>query len=206
MGSHDAMKNRVLVIDIETQNTFDEVGGRDHLADLRVSVVGVYDSATDDYYCLEEKELGTLQNHLIDASLVIGFNHLGFDLPVLQSYFSIDVTSLPCLDLMADIQKRIGHRVSLDSLAQATLGLGKTGHGLDAIRYFREGKIKELKEYCLNDVKVTRDVYEFGVKHGRVFYLSKVGGEKKEVAVDWGVTAPQIMKQVVSTPAQYKLF
>jgi len=173
-----------LVIDLETQKTFDEVGGRNY-QDLLISVLGAYRYDEDRYDCYLEGELHRLENLLIDSPLVIGFNIRKFDFPVLQRYVKLDTSKLPILDLMEDITNRLGHRVSLDSVAQATLNVGKTGHGLDAIDYFREGKWDLLKSYCLNDVKITRDVYEYGLKHGHVFYLTRDGSDRKSVKVEW---------------------
>ena len=170
------MTDRRVVLDLETKKTFDEVGGRDRMDQLGITVVGVYQYATNEYLTFEESELGQLQNLLIDASLIIGFNHIGFDLPVMQPYLSVDVKNLPVFDIMADFQKRMGHRIGLDSIAKATLGIGKTGHGLDAIRFYREGKIRELKEYCLNDVKVTK---KFLITVSRV--------KKSSIIPKWGI-------------------
>ena len=197
--------DRRLVLDLETKKTFDEVGGRDRMDQLGVTVVGVYHYATNEYLTYEEKEMGQLQNLLIDASLIIGFNHIGFDFPVLQPYFSVDVKPLPAFDIMVDFQKRQGHRIGLDSIAKATLGIGKTGHGLDAIRFYREGKMKELTEHGLNDVKVSKEVFDYGIENKKIYYYSKMGNQKKEVAVEWG----QYRKPHARTetpPAQYKLF
>ncbi len=202
----DKRGDRRVVLDIETKRTFDEVGGREHLDQLEVTVVGVYDYATDTYRTYEEKEMGQLQNLLINSSLIVGFNHVGFDMPVLQPYFSIDVKTLPLFDIMVDFQARAGHRIGLDSIAQATLGVGKTGHGLDAIRFYREGKMKELKEYCLNDVKVTRQVFDYGLENKKIFYLSKMGNQKKELAVDWSPYRKPKESTTSAQPAQYKLF
>ncbi len=197
-----------IVLDLETKRTFDEVGGREHLDQLEVTVVGVFDYGTEEYIIFEEREIGKLQNLLINASLIIGFNHISFDMPVLQPYLSLDVKTLPLFDIMVDFQQRVGHRISLDSIAQATLGVGKTGHGLDAIRYYREGKMKELKEYCLNDVKVTKEVFDFGIANGKISYMSKFGNQKKDLVVDW--KGYKNTKKLTSTqppaPAQYKLF
>ncbi|MDO8519221.1 MAG: ribonuclease H-like domain-containing protein [Deltaproteobacteria bacterium] len=199
------MADRRVVLDLETKKTFDEVGGRDRMDQLGITVVGVYNYATEEYLTFEEKEMGPLQNLLIDASLIIGFNHIGFDFPVLQPYLSVDVTKLPVFDIMADFQKRMGHRIGLDSIAKATLGIGKTGHGLDAIRFYREGKMKELKEYCLNDVKVTKEVFDYGVESKKIFYYSKMGNQKKELPVEWGEYRKPRQQEEVQ-PAQYKLF
>lgn len=193
-----------IVLDLETKKTFDEVGGKEHIDQLGVTVCGVYDYLTKEYEVYEENDLGRLQNRLIDCSLIIGYNHISFDMPVLQPYFSVDVSKFPCLDLMVSLQEKIGHRVGLDSVASATLGIGKTGHGLDAIRFYREGKMKELRDYCLNDVKVTKDVFEFGMKKGKVSYISRFGRQNKEVKVDW--KSYKKPEESSIDQAQYKLF
>lgn len=199
--------DRRVVLDIETKKTFDEVGGRDGIRELGVSVVGVYDYGAGEYRAYEEKDLGKLQNFLIDATLIIGFNHTFFDMPVLQPYFSVDVNKLPLFDIMLHFQEKLGHRIGLDSVAQVTLGVGKTGHGLDAIRFFREGRMQELKDYCLNDVKVTKEIFDYGVANGKVFYLSKIGRQKKELKVEWKKYArPKPPAEGTLAPAQYMLF
>lgn len=178
------MAGEKIVIDLETQKTFDEVGGRNY-QDLLISVLGCYHYDGENFSCYLEQELHRFENLLIDASLVIGFNIRKFDLPVLQRYMKLDTAKLPILDLMEDIALKIGHRVSLDSVAQATLNVGKTGHGLDAIDYFREGQWEKLKSYCLNDVKITKEVYEYGVQHGHVYYMTRDGIDRKSVQVEW---------------------
>ncbi|MDL1872842.1 helicase [Deltaproteobacteria bacterium PRO3] len=177
-----------LVFDLETQKTFDEVGGRNY-EDLLISVLGAYRYDEDRYECFLEGELHRFENLLIDSPLIVGFNIRKFDFPVLQRYCKIDTAKLPMLDLMEDIANRIGHRVSLDSVALATLNIGKTGHGLDAIDYFREGKWDLLKSYCLNDVKITKEVYDYGLKHGHVYYMTRDGSDRKSVQVEWDLEA-----------------
>ncbi len=198
--------DRRIILDLETKRTFDEVGGRDHLGQLEVSVAAIYDYATQEFHVFEEREIGKLQNVLINSSLIVGFNHVNFDLPVLQPYLSIDVKTLPVFDIMLDFQAKTGHRIGLDSLAQATLGVGKTGYGIDAIRYFREGKMKELRDYCVNDVKVTRDLFNYGLENEKIFYFSKMGNQKKEMIVDWKKYRRPKKESTCSKPAQYKLF
>lgn len=204
------MTDRRLVLDLETMRSFDDVGGRNHLDKLGVSVVGVYDYADNRYTAFVESEFGQLQNLLIDATLIIGFNHVYFDMPVLQPYLSIDVKKLPCFDIMLDIQEKLGHRVGLDSVASATLGTGKSASGLDAIRYYNEGRWDELKAYCLNDVKVTKEVFDYGIKNKMIRYTSKFGQQQKELKVDWTAynknRAVKTFAGAAAEPAQYKLF
>jgi len=178
-------ENRV-ILDLETQKSFDEVGGRKmHL--LRVSVVGIYSYFNDKYTTFEEKEIPELEKILKSASLIIGFNIKRFDLPVLEPYLSIPMHSLPTLDIMEEVVRVTGHRVSLNSVAQATLGEVKSGSGLDAIRFFREGKMEKLKRYCLDDVRITREIYEYGLKYGKLAFTSKYGRKKRSIPVSWGI-------------------
>lgn len=204
------MTDKRIVLDLETKRTFDDVGGRNSIDKLGISVVGLYRYDTDKFECYLEQDFGKLQNLLIDASLIIGFNHIGFDMPVLQPYLSIDVKTLPCFDLMVDFQERAGHRIGLDAIATATLGIGKSGSGLDAIRYYNEGRWDELKAYCLKDVEVTRDVFEHGLKNKKILYKSKFGQNTKELKVDWSKygkkKAQTLMTETPQEPAQYKLF
>jgi DEAD/DEAH box helicase domain-containing protein len=191
-----------LVFDLETKKTFEEVGSR-NASELGASVCCIYTYGDDSYRDFLENELGQMENHFLNARLVVGFNVRRFDLPVLQPYFSVSVETLPVFDILEDLTERLGHRVSLDSVAQATLSVGKTAHGLDAIRFFREGRWDELRSYCRNDVKITKEVFDFGLKNGEVFYLSRDANKRIRVEVDWSnkilQTAPP------QAPAQYKL-
>lgn len=197
------MLSDYLVFDLETKRTFEEVGGR-YFHELGVSVCCLYTSQEDRYQHFFESDLGRMENHFLDASLIVGFNIRKFDLPVLQPYFTQSVETLPVFDILEDLTERLGHRVSLDSVAQATLNYGKTAHGLEAIRFFREGRWEELRKYCENDVKVTKEVFDFGLKNGEIFYLSREGGKKIKVDVDW---TDQVREKTPQTlqPAQYKL-
>lgn len=179
------MGNNIIVLDLETKFTFDEVGGRDKFEALGITVAGVYDYSTGKYEAIEEKDLSKLEKRLESKPLIVGFNSKRFDIPVLKPYLHFDPNILPQLDIMDEIQKVVGHRISLESVAQATLGYGKSGSGLDAIKYYRSGEIDKLKKYCLDDVKVTREVYEYGCKHKELFFTSKYGNSKTRVEVNW---------------------
>lgn len=178
------MSNEI-VFDIETQNTYQEVGARDNNL-LKVSVVGAYCYGTDSYESFTEDELPKLWSCFERADRLIGYNTHGFDLPVLSKYYPGDVRKFPSLDLMAEIEKHLGFRVKLDDVAQATLGVGKSGNGLQAVEYFRTGDMQKLKDYCLQDVKITRLLYEFGRDHGKLFYVDRVG-RRLEIPVDFQI-------------------
>jgi len=171
-----------LVLDLETQRDFSEVEGRKQEL-LGVSVVGIYRYSLDCYEAYLESELATLAPILQQAELVIGFNIHRFDLPVLSPYLTFPVSTIPVLDLLDEVVKNLGHRVSLESLAQATLGRGKTASGLDALRWFKEGKFELIKQYCLEDVKLTKELYEFGKQYGKLYASSRYGQDKLEIPV-----------------------
>ncbi len=162
---------REIVLDLETQKSFDEVGGRSKHALLKISVCGIYRYSTNTYETYEEHEMGKLSQILQQADRIIGFNIIGFDFAVLQPYLDFDIFKIPSLDLLVEIEKVLGHRISLETVAQATLGKGKSGTGLQAIQYWRAGKMEELKKYCLDDVKVTKEVYEYAKKNQSLKYV-----------------------------------
>jgi len=166
-----------LVIDIETKNTFTEVGGQDHLRDLEISFVGVYSYNQNSYLSFFEHQLGELDKLLQNAGLIIGFSINRFDIPILNKHCSFDLFSVPRLDLLDEIELELGQRVSLDILAKTNLGIGKTHHGLEAIKFYREGDLKSLENYCLNDVKITKELYELAKKQGYLIVPRKYNGE-----------------------------
>lgn len=181
------MKVDTLVFDIETQNFFtDPDVGWDNYAALKISVVGVYSYLEDRYYCYEEKEMDALADLFRDAKRIVGFSMNRYDIPVLNNYFQ-RIKGAPRLwemervDLLEEIEMATGSRVSLDRLAGANLGTGKTHHGSEAGALYREGKIEELKEYCLNDVKLTKELYDLYRKNNSLLVPDKRTGEVNRV-------------------------
>ncbi len=166
------MPKDTLVLDLETQHTFAEVGGRNFGA-LKVSVVGVYSYSQGKLLFFPEDKVGELFPLMEEAELIIGFNIKRFDYAVLEPYGEKPLADLPTLDILEDVYSSLGYRLKLDELAQYTLGRGKSGSGLDAIRYFRSGELDKLNSYCGDDVLITRDLYEYGKKNG--FILSRQG-------------------------------
>lgn len=154
-----------LVIDIETKNLFSDVGGEHNLRKLDVSVVGVYSYNQDKYLCFDEYQMPELGAFFQRTGLIIGFSINRFDIPVLEKYFSFKLSAIPRLDILEEIEFALGHRVSLDILAKTNLGgIGKTHHGTEAVTLYRDGNMDELKSYCLNDVKLTKELYDLGKK------------------------------------------
>ncbi|MBI4133455.1 ribonuclease H-like domain-containing protein [Candidatus Uhrbacteria bacterium] len=174
---------REIVFDIETQNTFQEAGARNPQL-LKISLVGVWDSETDTYTSFLEDELPKFWPLLEHADRLIGYNSRWFDVPVLANYYPGDLTKIPMLDILEEVERAIGFRVKLDDVARSTLGVGKTGHGLQAVEFWRSGEIEKLRSYCLQDVRVTKEIYEHGLHHGRVYYNDRYGN-RQEVPVDF---------------------
>jgi DEAD/DEAH box helicase domain-containing protein len=172
---------REVVLDIETQNTFQDVGAYNPSL-LKVSFVGCYFYETDTFEGFFEQDLPKLWPRLERAERIIGYNLIGFDYPCLQTYYTGDIMQLPTVDLLAEIERRLGFRIKLDDVAQATLGVGKSGHGLMAVEYWRNGELDKLRDYCLQDVKVTRDVYEHALQNGRVAFNNRQG-QRQEIAL-----------------------
>lgn len=176
---------RTVILDLETQKGFHEVD-RSRLHLLKVSVVGIFDSYDNSFHCFEEKELHSLEERLKLADLIIGFNIIGFDLKVLTPYLLTDVKRFRVLDLLDEIHKVRGHRVSLQSLAQGTFQDSKSGSGWNAIQMYRDGRIDDLKKYCIDDVRITKNIYEYGIQHKKVFYFSNRDFSVHEIPVTWG--------------------
>ncbi len=182
-----------VVLDLETQHTFREVGGFEPKK-LKISVVGLYDYASSQYLSFTESQLSKLFPYLENASTIIGFNQVDFDLPVLAPYYVGKVSRFHTIDLLNHVEQALGFRIALDDLVKETLGAQKNGHGLLAIEYFRNGEMEKLKNYCLSDVKLTKELYEYGKTHGKVFYKNASG--RREIPVSWGIAVPQSAAQV----------
>ena len=178
-----ARKARTLVFDLETQNSFDDVGGRNKTAELRMSVGVTYDPETEKFSVYREAEAGALIEDLKAAQRVIGFNIKHFDYEVLTRYTKLDFSTVKSFDLLEDLARILGHRVKLDSVAAATLGVKKSGHGLQAIEWFRKGEWDTLIGYCKDDVKITCDVWKHGVEKG--FVMIETWNGPKKVPVEW---------------------
>jgi DEAD/DEAH box helicase domain-containing protein len=181
---------RHVFLDVETQKSFEEVGGF-LPQELKVSFVGicVRDGFTGpgEFQGYFEKDLPKLWPILETADVIVGYNIVGFDNEALRPYYSGNPDNWNVLDLMLRFKESTGHRIKLDAIAQETLGLGKIGNGLQAIEYYRRGQFRELARYCLHDVAITRDIYDYGRQHRQVKYVNK-WNRKIEAEVDFSYT------------------
>jgi DEAD/DEAH box helicase domain-containing protein len=175
----------IVYFDLETQRTANDAGGWDRKRDMGMSVAVTYSTRLGGYRIYREKNVEALVQQLLRADLVVGFNVMNFDYEVLMGYTAYDLPHLcQTLDLMVDIEKKLGHRLGLDAVASASIGVGKTGDGLDAIRWWREGRLLDIAEYCCFDVKCTKLVHEFGIAQKKLFYTDRFQ-QRKSVPVEW---------------------
>jgi len=178
------MKN-IVYFDLETQKSADEVGGWGNSRRMGMSVGVTYSTARGGYQIYGERQVNDLIEELRRADLVVGFNIAHFDYEVLQGHNEFfDYAQLHTLDLLEDLKKSLSHRLSLDAIATASLGIEKTADGMEALRWFKEGRLMDIAEYCCYDVKVTKLVHEFGAANKQVFYHNKFGA-KLSVPVKW---------------------
>jgi uncharacterized protein YprB with RNaseH-like and TPR domain len=185
-------EKNIVYFDLETQKSFGDVGGFSHKDKMCVSVAVTYSTARGTYEIYPEKEMERLGEELVKADLVVGWNHIQFDYPVLQPYiFPTLAEQTVNLDMMFELEKILGFRLKLDSVASASLGMGKTADGLDALKWWQEHKktgefapLRRIAEYCAYDVKVTKCVHEYALEHGLLKFEDKAG-RLNEVAVSW---------------------
>jgi DEAD/DEAH box helicase domain-containing protein len=163
------------VFDVETKRSAAEVGGWHRAERMGISVAVLYDASSDTFKTYLEKDIPEMIRDLQKLDLVIGFNNKRFDNLVLSAYTVFNLSSMPTLDIMEKVYNRLGYRLSLDRLAEHTLGIKKTADGLQALKWYKEGKIQEIADYCRQDVKITRDLFLFGLKNRYLLFKNKAG-------------------------------
>ncbi len=176
---------RKIVFDIETKNIFQEVGSRNP-EDLDISLVGLYEYETNKYHSFLEEEFEELWKILKKADVLISFNGDYFDIPLLNKYYKKaglgDLSKIRSLDIFREIKNSSGRWLKLDKIAEGTFGINKSGNGLEAVAWWRQGEIEKIRKYCLQDVKITKDIYEFALKNKKLIF--KEGPFMKEVKLE----------------------
>ncbi len=185
---------RIQYFDLETQKSADDVGGWGNIHKMGLAVGVVWDSVDEDYFSYLEADALKLVAKLKTADLVVGFNVIGFDYTVLQPYANemhIDLLEIPTFDMLTDVHKKLNHRLSLNNLAECSLGAQKTADGLESLKWYKEflagdkAKLDQIIEYCKMDVKITRDLFLFGKDNGYVEYSNRSKTAKNRLTVDW---------------------
>jgi len=176
------MSIRKIFFDIETRNVFEDVNSNNSV-DLDISVVAIYDSKTDDYQSFTQEQFNKLWPIIEQADMLIGYNSDHFDIPLLDKYYPGDLTKIKSLDIMKEIRAVLGRRIKLDYIAAGTLGRQKISHGLEAVRWWKEGKIDQIAKYCIEDVRITKDIYDYALKNKKLLYKEN-GGPVLEIKLD----------------------
>jgi len=181
VGETDQVK---VFFDLETQRLADEVGGWHNIAKMGLSCAVTYSTADMEFRQYTEQDVADLVSELQTADLVVGFNVLRFDYTVLQPYTHVELGRFPTLDMLRHIYDKLGFRVGLGALSAATLDVGKSADGLQAVRWYKQGQLDKVVAYCQRDVEVTRDLYEYGRQHGHVRFRDR-RGRVQRVLVNW---------------------
>ncbi|HET6304069.1 MAG TPA: DEAD/DEAH box helicase [Myxococcota bacterium] len=189
---------RIVFFDLETQRSAEDVGGWHNAHLMRVALAVVFDASEERFHSFGEKEVPALLERLAAADLVVGFNVRRFDYAVLRGYTERDLERLPTFDLLDAVHARLGFRVSLGHLAAETLGEEKSGDGLAAIGWFREGRIDDLRRYCERDVALLRDLFRFGLEHDFLLFRTR-GGERVRLPARWSLA--EILEAARHAPA-----
>lgn len=174
----------IVFFDLETQKGADEVGGWENKHLMRMSIGVTYSTRLGEFQVFEEDDIQELISVLRGADLVVGYNVIGFDYSVLSGYSDFNFGTLSTFDMLADISRILGFRLKLENIARATLNAGKMADGLAALRWFKEGDFAKIAFYCKEDVRITKEVYEFGVKN-RFIYYSDRDHQRKRLDVQW---------------------
>ena len=177
-------EQRILYFDLETQKSAEDVGGWGNIHDMKLAVGVVWDSCEQEYFSYQENTALQLVEKLQTADLVVGFNVKKFDYGVLQPYADFDLDEITTFDMLIDINKKLGHRLSLNHLAENTLNAKKSADGLVSLQWYKEGEIDKIIKYCKQDVEITRDLFRYGESHGYVKYSTR-SGVVKDLKVDW---------------------
>jgi uncharacterized protein YprB with RNaseH-like and TPR domain len=191
---------KIYVFDIET---IGNIRSTNFVETMEITVVGLYSFHDGEYHAYFQDQLPVLAEELKDAEMLIGYNNDHFDTPILNKYMPFDLTSIASLDIMKELQQEIGHRVGLNSVAGATLGDYKSASGKEAMVMWEEGRLDELKQYCLDDVKLTKEVFDYAFTKKKLNYTSKDGWLRIQVPIEWDLNK---MIEERSNKSQYSLW
>lgn len=200
---------REIFFDVETKKLFDEIE-RDDPGLLGVSIVSVYSRTIDETLIEQgiiaetdaemqsfwEADFDKMWPMFSGADRIIGFNTIGFDVPTLLPYTDLPLSKFNHFDIMAKFKEVAGHRISLDALSKETLDREKIDSGLNAVFYWKKGdreSLQKLQMYCEEDVRITKDVYDYALKNKKLLYKDK-WNTLREISVDFSYpkAAPEV--------------
>ena len=196
----------ILYFDLETKYSANEVGGWGNIEDMGMSAGVIWDNSDNQFHVYIEHQIQEMVDHFYRADQIVGFNHVGFDYRVVAGVHHADtfqrsqlytkLAGLNNFDMLFELKKILGHRLKLESIARPTLGTGKSADGMQALKWYKEGKLDKIIEYCKVDVEVTRDLHRFALENGKLHYDSKFG--IKTVNVEWKINPEKKPPQQMS--------
>ncbi len=180
MGKEPGEAPYVVVWDLETQRTFEEVGGRKPW-ELGLAVAVAWRSDRNTFEAFRATESRDLIKLLRGAVLLVGYNTIDFDVRVMEPHGLNKRLwgELRHLDLFDKIRSATDAWPKLDDVARCTLGRGKSGRGLESVSWFRAGQIDRVIEYCARDVELTRDLYWTALQGATLHFTGKSGKQRK---------------------------
>ena len=161
-----------VTFDIETVGDFRSNGD---FSNLEITVVGTHDSETNEMKGFFKEDFPQMWKLFESADILVSYNGDHFDIPILNKYYAGDLTKIKSVDLLKEVRSVLGRRLKLQSIAEATLGRGKSSDGLEAMDWWAQGKKDEVMKYCLDDVKLTNELYEYARKNGSLKYKDYEG-------------------------------
>jgi DEAD/DEAH box helicase domain-containing protein len=173
-----------IFFDLETQKSAEEVGGWGNVSAMKLALAVTYNDVSAQFKVYREEDVDRLLLDLVMADRVIGYNIDRFDIVVLSAYSDWDLSRIHTFDMLADIYRKLGFRLKLADLAESTLKAGKSADGLQSLKWWKEGRVDLVEEYCRRDVEVTRDLYQFGATNGYVLYPNR-DGRAIRLPVEW---------------------
>ena len=172
---------RIVTFDIETANWMSDTGTNDP-TDLTIALVGIHDSETNGYQSFLEHEFPRLWKILESTDMLVGYNSDHFDIPLLNKYYPGDLSRIKSLDLMKEVYQALGRRLKLDTIAEGTLGKKKSADGVQSLRWWKAGEVDKVREYCIKDVELTRQIFDYALEHGNIKYRDL--GNLREIKLD----------------------
>ena len=183
--SPNAPDTNIVYFDLETQKSAHEVGGWTNIRRMRLAIGVTYSTGTGRYETFSEEAAAELVEELSRADLVVGFNVKRFDYTVLSPYTAVPLRQLPTFDMLEHVTRTLGFRLSLNALARATLNATKSADGMQSLRWWKEGRIDLITEYCRKDVEITRRLHEYARENGHLLYFSRDGRKRRINTQDW---------------------
>ena len=144
--------------------------GTNDPTDLTIALVGIHDSETNGYQSFLEHEFPRLWKILESTDMLVGYNSDHFDIPLLNKYYPGDLSRIKSLDLMKEVHQALGRRLKLDTIAEGTLGKKKSADGVQSLRWWKAGEVDKVREYCIKDVELTKQIFDYALEHGNIKY------------------------------------